>query len=99
MSTRRFTGLVAADVSLRRTTQFRLPRNPVQKSGLLAVGRRTSLSVPYLYGFSPQTCSRNGLTLFCGNAAGRPYVTVADHGAVNTVGSSTVNMSCKYLPR
>src|SRR5438270_2573816 len=63
-----------------------------QKSGVLAVGTCASSSVPYLFGFSAQTFS-------CHSPASFRYVTVADHGEVNTAGSSTVNRSCRCLPR
>src|SRR5215510_630081 len=72
-----------------------LPReNSDQKSGLAAIG--TSMSLPgYHARFSAQVSSFQSV----GPSPPLRYVMVADQGVVKTFLSSTVNWSCRYLPR
>ena len=66
-----------------------------QKSGLSARG--TSASFPgYHWMFSAQACSDQSAAA---SSPPAPYVMVAVHGVVKTPLSSTVNWSCRYLPR
>src|SRR5215467_10819204 len=66
-----------------------------QKSGLSAVG--TAGFLPEDLRFSAQTYSNAPPRP--SRRGGRPYVMVADHGVVKTPSSSTVNWSCRCLPR